>query len=161
MSIINGERYHVSDEEIVKVYDSKQEKSFLKPSGFWYCYANDKEEHEMYPFSRSSGFIYKVNLKPDFTTISEPLSPNKILKLDNTADIGIFTEKYLVERDTWSSLIDWNRVKSDYGGVDFSNYNKRLQTIKFNFVWYGSVDFSSGCIWESSLVERIELIRKI
>src|SRR3990167_6400253 len=98
MSIINGERYHVSDEEIVKVYDSKQEKSFLKPSGFWYCYANDKEEHEMYPF-------------------------------------------------TWSSLIDWNRVKSDYGGVDFSNYNKRLQTIKFNFVWYGSVDFSSGCIW--------------
>jgi len=58
-------------------------------------------------------------------------------------------------------LINFQKLSEKYGGIEFRNYKQIKKQIKENkklnwgrdYLWYFSLDVSSGCVWDLSLIE--------
>lgn len=130
-----------------------------KPNGIWYGFGLNWARDPM------SGDISNSS----FYTID--INDSNILKIDQN-NINDFILKYkTIDEDR--IIIDWDRVKSDYSGVEINKlwsikemYNAskkdspdlswyyRSDRINFLDRW----DVSSGCIWDYSIINNIEKI---
>jgi hypothetical protein len=51
---------------------------------------------------------------------------------------------------------DWNTVASEYQGVVFEDWH--LARAAISYLWFQSLDVSSGCIWDASCISRLNLL---
>ena len=105
---------------------------------------------------------------------------NKILQIKNLDDVELFTKKYKIVKGNRKkmnmdqnskiymnySVINWEKVARDYGGIEFYPYIK-YSSLFFNkkhleiYIWYRAIDISSGCIWNTkSIIHTIKLMYK-
>ena len=122
---------------------------FFKPIGLWYgfddswynwCYDNDMSSYI------SNMNVHKLNI---------PINLN-ILKIKTIKDLSDFHNEYSINyiskyKDSNNIIpeliiqhIDWVKVKKNYDGIEFNPY---IHKYKNKYDWYGTVDASSGCIW--------------
>jgi len=87
-----------------------------------------------------------------------------ILLVETVEDIDIFTKAYmkppLAEAGPFlrSYCMDWVRVAKNFEGMIITPYlwDRRLSQEAF---WYYSWDCASGCIWNATAIESVELIK--
>ena len=121
-----------------------------KPKGLWYAIGTewiDWVRSEMPDWEGE--YIYKVNL-----------NPNKILFLESHDDIDKFTRKYKLEKDysdTDTFDINWEKVSSEYSGIEISPYQ---ESARYEVFWYNGWDVASGCIWKKEGIKSIIKIKK-
>ena len=85
----------------------------------------------------------------------------KIVVLRSFEDLQQFNQQYGVVMHKKYAVIRWKEVAKDYGGIEFRHYKKIQKHIRNNkltdaYIWYLSIDASSGCVWNNALVKDIE-----
>lgn len=135
----------------------------FKPGGFWYCLPESVSEiTSMFSYE----YCYKVTLVEDCYTDLDHKNTNKILLLDSQDKVSRFADKYLlvvsipcVGSEPYTIYhMNWEQVKKDYGGIEFGNYRKFYGADMLKMLWYSTIDFSSGCVWNLELVKDTELV---
>jgi hypothetical protein len=137
-----------------------KQRVFLKPTGLWYSYygnwynwALDGLPEMLFKYN------HKIEIKKDSLISIRKKDINKILLLDNKKDVITFSKRYGVNKfNNGFIYIDWNFVSKDYGGIEFNPYLKEDYDI-MDYIWYSSIDVSSGCIWNLSyIISNTELV---
>jgi hypothetical protein len=49
--------------------------------------------------------------------------------------------------------IDWVRVAAEYAGILIAPYQR---PVRHEIMWYYTWDCASACIWDTSIIERVE-----
>jgi hypothetical protein len=52
---------------------------------------------------------------------------------------------------------DWSELAKKYHGVLFDNYNRKNKKL-MEYFWFQSLDLVSGCIWNISAIDKINLV---
>jgi hypothetical protein len=142
-----------------------------------------KPETKGYIYSieiKDDTYTYNIVKKSDK---GKGLYYNKILKL-NKENLARFISKYhILDKDGRSILINWKMVAIDYGGVETIPYifndieysHKKIANVIIKYIRkknnldedkyipiYGMAvfDVPCGCIWNTSLIERVKYIKK-
>lgn len=154
-----------------KKYEYDNTKNYgLKPKGFWY-----QIKMGIYDWGQMSwgDHMYAIDICPSkFTTIISKPNPRKILVIETFEDLKKFEEKY---HETFFDVlenINWERVCKDYGGIEFKNYsqvksdmykNMYKMTIdqRANYIWFTSIDFNSGCIWNLYIIDGFKYYKEL
>ena len=152
------EVYHISREPIIDIdnrFLTKQTRKD-KPEGFWFTYETNKWEDFMY--NQTTRKLYKYKLTID---------SSNFLILDTIEKLNEFNEEY--ESDSLFNEIygaiwtgpNWKKVKRDYDGVEFPNYEelkKDIDMLDDKNRWLTFIDVNSGCVWNSKAIKNIEEI---
>lgn len=119
---------------------------FFKPDGLWYgindsvikWFELDPNDEEQIKYVNKK-YIYEINLKKNsFSTNLNIKGKNKILQIKNFDQMNIFHEKYK-NKEYGYILIDWDKVSKDYGGIEFTNYDKiKKKLYDLNFYKYSN-----------------------
>lgn len=140
----------------------------LKPSGYWYSFGK-----EWYDFWYVDGknkignnVVCEIKIKRNMFTTLEKKEKGKILIIDSIEEVQKLKKKYSYlikfgDKTKPRRLINFEKLSEIYGGIEFRNFNKINKQIdqdkKHNryqdYLWYKIIDVSSGCVWNSSLVE--------
>jgi hypothetical protein len=115
-----------------------------KPKGLWYGIGSswiDWVRDEMPDWESDNAF--KIDIDVD-----------KILKITNSEELLAFNKKYGVKFKSYN-VIDWQRVASEYGGIEISPYNYKLRMSR-EVWWYYGWDVASGCIWDEGVITGVE-----
>jgi hypothetical protein len=68
-------------------------------------------------------------------------------------DTGFGFPSYHLRAMSMFHVIDWSRVAAQYAGIVIAPYQPRL---RYDLMWYYFWDCASGCIWDTSIIARIE-----
>lgn len=118
--------------------------TMLKPKGLWYqcdldwiLFAHEEIPHVFGSYK----YLYKIT--PNYSSM---------VVIDSEDKIELFHEKFSVQKN---SSIDWRAVANQYTGIEICPYrdSKRME-----YDWYYPWDAASGCIWDQSAIQNIELI---
>jgi hypothetical protein len=138
--------------------------SFNPPIGFWYGFRYswldflNKNKNSPSQSLKYSGYVYEIKIKKNLFTTLEEKDKNKILRIKNKEELLKFHKKYYTEgKDLLSQGINWEKVRKRYGGIEIK-YNP-FNNSKINDIpmWYIFFDIPSGCIWNSNILEKIEI----
>ena len=141
----------------------------FKPTCYWYSLGRewfdfwflDSELEKV-----NNQVLCKIKIKRDtFATLSSK-DKGKLLVIDSLEEVKKINKKYGVLqrfRDDGKPvrLINFQKLSEKYGGIEFRNYKQIRKQIKENkklnwrrdYLWYFSLDVSSGCVWDLSLIE--------
>ena len=139
----------------------------FKPRCYWYSLGKEWynfwfEEPGMEKVKNQ--VVCEIKVKRNMFTTLDKKEKGKILVIDSFENVKKLYKKYskLVKLEVSKHrLIDFNEVAKIYGGIEFRNYLKIKQQIfefkKLNqvlyYLSYLTVDVSSGCVWDLSLIE--------
>lgn len=167
-------------ESLIDINKTYEQNLGFKPNGLWYSFANlDGNswisfciQNEMYnEIDLNKNYLYKFNISKKYYTIfNKTILPIdfSIIRIRNFKDLFFFTEKYGIIECKYL-IIDWIKVKEDgWSGIEFSPffslytkiyYKNREKNLKFlmKYLWYSSLDVSSGCIWNTELIKKIKI----
>ena len=137
----------------------------VKPHGLWYSLYSawvswGKVTHGQH--------IHKITFHPNvhmMWQVSQHATrshPNKIVVLRTFDDVRQFNQRYGVILHN-NTTIQWKKVAKQYGGIEFRHYQTIRKHIRENhltddYLWYLSIDVSSGCVWNPALVLDIEYV---
>lgn len=137
----------------------------IKPFGFWYQIEECGILWDEYALETWGKNIYTVELKKNILN-----KKHKLLSLKTVEEIKIFNKKYKVKikRKYFNgTMIDWGKVTEEYGGFEIKNYKKINEELRKEnnyfrkYSWFNTFDFSSGCIWDLTLIKNIEFFKKL
>lgn len=119
----------------------------MKPKGLWYGFDDswiDWVKNEVPEWLGDNNFELIV-------------STNRILSIDSDKELIEFTEKYADKNSNIgsfinNSMIDWKKVSKDYAGIEIPIY---LHNMRLSVFWYYGWDCASGCIWDTSIIKKI------
>jgi hypothetical protein len=125
-----------------------------KPQGLWVSVDGEADWKE---WCISTGYNlpglairYRVALK----------EPKRLLWLMMREQVLEFQEQYGVASPfsgiSGSPGIDWSRVAETYAGIVIAPYQWSL---RLNLMWYYCWDCASGCIWDTSVIEKVTRLR--
>jgi len=136
-----------------------------KPDGKWYslyaAWSNWGEVSKGKHIHRIT-FVPKVHISWQESRASGTLScVQKIVVLRSFEDLQQFNQQYGVVMHKKYVFIRWKEVAKDYGGIEFIHYKSITKHILNNelayaYIWYLSIEASSGCVWNNALVKDIE-----
>jgi hypothetical protein len=123
-----------------------------KPVGLWYamedswidwCLGED--------FGGIGKYVYDIELNPEAN----------IKFLDTVDDVLSFSKKYKRTDGFYANFpsvfINWERVMSEYDGIEIDPYFHELR-FEHDLMWYYGWDVPSGCLWKASTKKKITLI---
>lgn len=124
-----------------------------KPSGVWYgCGLSwlDWVSSEMPDWLHQ--YLYKITF-----------SSKNMLKMSTAKALDDFSEDYgelsksRVGDKAYYNSIHWEDVAEDYSGIEICPY---IQSRRWDGPagWYGGWDVASGCIWDTSIITKVEEI---
>lgn len=131
-----------------------QDTVYGKPIGLW---LSDESDYGWRQWCESEDF----NLKNLSHQTVFNVSLEKIILLQNSEDLLLFTEKYSDSRTlpTYFNLpkfklqgIDWGAVGRDYNGIIITPYQWEN---RLKFSWYYPWDCASGCIWNLESLSEV------
>ena len=141
----------------------------FKPKGYWYSLGSEWFDFWFLKLELEkvkSQVVCEIKIKRnDFTKFGEK-DKGKILVIDSLEEVKKINKKYGVlqrfrDDEKPVRLINFQKLSEKYGGIEFRNYKQIRKQIKENkklnwrrdYLWYFSLDVSSGCIWDLSLIE--------
>jgi hypothetical protein len=123
-----------------------------KPQGLWLSVEDAWEE-----WCRDNGF--RLDTLCCKTRIVLKETP-RLLLLESVLDIREFQGKYGMPHPLVGISypgINWTRVAEKYAGIVIAPYQWSL---RFELMWYYTWDCASGCIWDPSIIERVEIVEE-
>ena len=82
-------------------------------------------------------------------------APERVLWLNTAPAVLEFQERYGVSDGvTRYPAIDWERGGAEHAGLVIAPYQWSL---RMGLMWYYGWDCASGCIWDTSVIERVTL----
>jgi hypothetical protein len=123
-----------------------------KPWGLWYQINNSWAEW--------CGSNWESKLRKNNIRITIDLT--NILVLNTIKKVKDFNEKYIIvllkTPNFDFKVIDWNKVRKDYKGIELRNYHKindsKFMFFSIEFLWLMTWDVDSGCIWDLSAIKN-------
>jgi hypothetical protein len=149
--------YHHYSNNIIKSLENKkyeQNNLKLKPTGFWFCKNTEWYEWCIDQRFSISGIDNKYKLDINF---------EEILIIDTIEKLLKFTDEYSLPEQLYSGKrINWIDVSTKYKGIYFDNYLDikyylSVNNLMIDFVWYYSIDVSSGCIFNIDIVKDFSI----
>ena len=119
----------------------------LKPHGLWYSIDNEWIEwckNNMPSFIRPNSFNLEINL-------------NECIVISTEEELVNFNNKY--KKIYYDSIVglDLVKLKEDYKGIEIRNYNDLYDyRMELEYMWFYGWDVSSGCIWDLSILTKVE-----
>lgn len=158
------ERIHLTKTPIDKL-EIKTKTSDIngKPGGFWYGFGDNWINFKKYGVSwdTKEGDSLKHILKSDVYVYKLYINMGEIISLNTEESYKDFTKKYSTGVN-YPYNIDWNSVSKDYKGIEFPNYEelgvRNLYKESKEYYWTYSIDVNSGCIWDTSIINKIRLL---
>ena len=130
-----------------KIYDNTD--ATFKPRGLWLSVDGDwqrwcKDEEMYLDRTHSDEIVFEVNF-------------DRVLHLQNSADIDRFTQQYGTNRRSDFGYLDWIDVAEQWDGMVIAPYcwERRLD---INATWYYPWDCASACIWNLNAVTEAKLV---
>jgi hypothetical protein len=150
--ILEKKRVFVTDKEYSRFLRPKKKQYDLKPSGLWYAVGSSWIDWCIgAEFNGLGKYIYEIELN----------KKANILLIDTKDKIFEFGNKYKNTKYPYakfnSTIIDWERVKEDYDGIEVSPYFYDLR-LAYDLLWYYGWDVPSGCLWKANTKKKITLI---
>lgn len=125
-----------------------------KPHGLWVSVDGDDDWVswcESENFATGDKHHYRIHLA----------RPESILWATDALDVRCISERYdkpmnlsYVRRGHY---IDWQRIAAEYAGIVIAPYQWSCGLAEDTH-WYYSWDCASGCIWDATAIDRIELL---
>jgi hypothetical protein len=120
-----------------------------KPQGLWVSVDDDWAEWCRGNHWRVDSLIhcYRLDVRPD-----------RLLTLSTAEKIIEFQGHYGAPEVMPTFLkhglhaIDWSKVAADHAGIVIAPYQWSL---RHQLMWYYTWDCASGCIWDTSVIERV------
>lgn len=146
--------YHYSD-KIINDLDINYlyQDHYIKPKGFWISVDGPNDWRE---WCESEDFhLERLKFKHEII-----LNKNSnILHLKNDNEIIKFNEDYSIgDMRLYNHKIKWDELRNEYGGILIVPYSFNLR-LDINHHWYYGWDCASGCIWDISSIDKIELCK--
>jgi len=162
-------KIHMSKAPIRKIKGASGQSDYdSKPDGFWYACGDEWIRWVKAEMPRWKGsYLYSVTL--DYS---------RILKITNEQELLAFTDEYGSYRDHSSPYdkarklkkksatklafekkyryINWQQVAEKYAGIEICPY---IGTQRLKMIWYYGWDVASGCIWDTSAVKGLKLLK--
>jgi len=79
----------------------------------------------------------------------------RVLVLGTVGEIRDFDEQRVIRPHNILTSIDWEAVARDYAGIIIAPYQWGC---RLDLMWYYGWDCASGCIWDPTVIERMELV---
>ena len=175
------ERNHITftpiDDFVDKIYLPDLDRVAMgKPNGFWYAY-KDEWFNFWHNDNPENIYIYEVIINPDnFTTLDQP-NKLKVLRISTFNELEAFTEKYSfgslysnekigifffgtesvpdILLKIYKDHISWKDVMENYAGIEIIPY---IYKARFKYKWYYTWDIASGCIWNTKIIDELNLM---
>ena len=127
--------------------DGKQHRAH-KPAGFWVSVDGEMDwpgwcQSEQWGLHRLA-HRYIVKLKPT----------SRIIYLDTAEAVREFTHQY--QRGGTFAAVDWRSACEGRDGIIIAPYQWDCRMDDLTF-WYYGWDCASGCIWNSAVIESVDL----
>lgn len=154
----NKRLIHFSDSKIDEpLRDVDAQESGRKPKGFWISVEGGDDGWKSW--CEAEGFaLDKFEVSYEIKLVEMP----NIKIISNALDLDCFHEKYKEpispEAVYVRDHINWNRVADEYKGIIIAPYiwERRLEGDASS--WYYGWDCASGCIWDTSAIDSINLV---
>jgi len=153
-----GPLYHYSDEPLGELVPVTCQRPRFgqpgwgfcdKPQGLWVS-VNDEWEQ----WCRSNDFgLHRLAIKHQI--VLKANSPRQLLLLQTPEDILLFQGMHGTPQDRlvdWHA-IHWDEVADQYAGIVIAPYQWSL---RLRLIWYYGWDCASGCIWDTSIISKVE-----
>ena len=129
-------------------------KATCKPVGFWLATDDSWASFCSRLWPEDMRLCYDVKLTADAN----------ILRISTPAELLAFTDLYGEADAAFTSfisrpVISWSRVAADYQGIVISPYIHSLRHDSSVF-WYYGWDVASACIWDTSAIASVELVKE-
>lgn len=164
---------HISGNNDINFEQTGQTKGVFKPSGLYYAkgtewliflrdemgYDDLIEINDNVILTSTDLYIFEIKiLQKEKINIMDDPNPQKILLIDNFADLTEFTDRYNYSKTIGNvdNLVNWKKVSKNYGGIEFANYHqimKEMQGMDFydahlsRYAVFGTFDVNGGVIW--------------
>lgn len=140
---------HYSDSDVLSPHSVHQDgdPERMKPSGLWVSVDGPED----WPWWCTSEQFRDIDAQHHWRiTLAES---NRVLVLSSVADLEKFNSEY---RDRWDwGYIRWADVARKWSGIIIAPYQWEY---RFGPLWYYSWDCASGCIWDASDIESVDLM---
>ena len=155
-----------------KLTKSTAQRTDLKPDGLWYSLysawvswgevSQGKHIHKI-TFIPKVHISWQKSKQSNLLKHSESNHKNKIVVLRTFEDIQQFAQQYGVKVNQKYAMIRWKDVAKDFGGVEFRHFisiakHIHKNDLTYTYLWYLSLDVSSGCVWNHTLVKHIDYV---
>ena len=131
-----------------------------EPSGFYYQIRDCLFDFGEIDWGR---YYYKVEFKKgvlfnSMKNLRDKKDRKKVVLIKDEKQVDEFSKKYFVE----GKGIDWIKVSEKYDGIEIRNFieiSKKMGIKKRymeNFIWFTTLQFSQGCIWNLDVIKGIE-----
>jgi len=153
-------RNKITNDKVIKLTKGIRQKKCWKPNGIWYSCGNSwynfiKDDET----DRLHKYIHTIRLKNNKKTTYQNKDSNKLLIIKDINDFDSFFNEYKVFSDKLNYyLIDWVKVKKDYGGIEICPYLHNRRSTKRSTKWYYSWDVASGCIWNDDIISSTNIV---
>lgn len=145
VQILPNDRIHFTEDKAWTLNKSKTyiQTTEFKPRGLWYSMGNswrDWIESEMPDWNPSYDFAYKLEV-----------DTTDILILKTEEDVHTLSRDYgrrIINGNPTS--IDWVEIAGSWKGIEFPEY---LYSVRYDYLWYSTVDVAGGCIWDMSAIK--------
>ncbi len=121
-----------------------------KPTGLWVS-VDGEDDWPTWCRENEFGcgdFRYRVHLAES----------DRVLRLETEAEVLAFSRRY--ETPSYTEhlpVVDWRAVQSDHAAIIIAPYQWGLR-LDTDAHWYYGWDCASGCVWDPSVVDHIELL---
>ncbi len=150
--VLEGKRIFTTNREYSRFRRPFKKPYEFKPVGLWYAMGSSWIEWCLGEnFNGIGKYVYEIQLD----------DRSNILFLDTKDKVLDFSKKYKKTEYPYnqfgSVMIDWNRVKNEYDGIEINPYFYSLR-LSFNLIWYYGWDIPSGCIWKARAKRKINFL---
>ncbi|MBS1977778.1 MAG: hypothetical protein JST46_10435 [Bacteroidetes bacterium] len=129
----------------VTYLSGRQADSLFKPNGLWYTMDDTwwawVKEHNA---ENIAGYRHRHLLDVDMSNVCV---------LDDVKPVMEFHWKYSYKHRDAISAIDWQKVKTDYSGIEVRDYENLYSACAWrSIIWLQNWAVSSGCVWDMNAV---------
>lgn len=148
--------HFTSNDELIidkRKYIQSEPRIYGKPIGLWITDDSD-DSWESWCLQEEFGLDqlkhkFKITIKDDAN----------ILKIGSLSEMVRFNEtKYILQGYSifnFCKMVDWEALSKDYDGVMIMPYRHE---VRMEYEWYNPWDCSSGCIFDTNVIESVEKI---
>ena len=132
-------------------WENDYRSGYEKPKGFWVSVDGEDDWPSWCSSEMPSWLEGKTRYRIHIADWS------RLLVLTSALDLDCFTERYGREVEgSWSrQYIDWPEVAKAHAGIVIAPYCWSRRMVHN---WYYGWDCASGCIWDASVIARVEEI---
>lgn len=156
---------HFSAEPLGSIRSVQQySQPYFKPTGFWISDESDTPSW--------SEWCWGNDFNPDGLSLEYEIELSResmVLHIKSDTELDYFHDEYTqlytfdYKKDSTglcaSPYIDWAAVAKKYKGILITPYRPKYRfSIKGASTWYTTWDCASGCIWDASAIQSIQLI---